>query len=109
MGIEALYTEESVWRYQPKVKTEKGTQIDLLIDRNDSCINICEMKFSAKPFEISKAYVTELNNKLECFQEQTGTKKTLFLTMVTAYGVKNLASHPGLVQSQVTMDALFEL
>jgi len=109
MGIEALYTEESVWRYQPKVKTEKGAQIDLLIDRNDSCINVCEMKFSARPFEISKAYITELNNKLECFQEQTGTKKTLFLTMVTTYGVKNLASHPGLVQSQVTMDALFEV
>jgi len=109
MGIEALYTEESVWRYQPKTKTEKGAQIDLLIDRNDGCISICEMKFSGKPFEITKTYATELTNKIDCFQQQTGTKKTVFLTMVTTYGVKNMGSHPGLVQSEVLMNALFDV
>ena len=109
MGIEAIYTEESVWRYQPKVKTEKGAQIDLLIDRNDGCISVCEMKFSAKPFEITKTYAIELNNKIDCFRQQTGTKKTVFLTMVTTYGVKNTGSYPGLVQSEVLMDALFDL
>ncbi|MFP5081390.1 AAA family ATPase [Pedobacter sp. JCM 36344] len=109
MGIEAIYTEESVWRYQPKAKTEKGAQINLLIDRNDGCVSVCEMKFSAKPFEITKTYANELNNKIDCFQQQTGTKKTVFLTMVTTYGVKKPGSHPGLVQSEVLMDALFDV
>lgn len=108
IGIQDVYAEVSVWRYQPKNKTEKGAQIDLLIDRNDSCINVCEIKFSAYPFEISKAYATELGSKLSVFQEETKTRKTLFLTMLTTYGLKNSRSHPGLVQKELTMDALFE-
>jgi AAA+ ATPase superfamily predicted ATPase len=108
IGIEDVYAEVSVWRHQPKVKTEKGAQIDLLIDRNDSCINVCEMKFSQSAFEITKAYATELASKLEVFREHTKTKKTLFLTMLTTYGVKNNDSYPGLVQKELTMDILFD-
>jgi len=108
IGIADVYTEVSVWRYQPKIKTEKGTQIDLLIDRNDSCINICEMKFSAYPFEISKVYASELESKLSVFQQITKSRKTLFLTLLTTYGVKNNTNYPGLVQKELTMDALFD-
>jgi predicted transcriptional regulator len=108
IGIADVYTEVSVWRYQPKIKTEKGTQIDLLIDRNDSCINICEMKFSAYPFEISKAYASELESKLRVFQQITKSRKTLFLTLLTTYGIKNNTNYPGLVQKELTMDALFD-
>lgn len=107
IGIEAVYAEVSVWRYQPKTKMEKGAQIDLLIDRNDSCINICEMKFSSDAFEISKGYANELENKLTVFRSQTKTKKTLFLTMMTTFGIKNANSYPGLVQKEITMNSLF--
>ncbi|WP_343523747.1 ATP-binding protein [Pedobacter sp.] len=107
IGIENVYAEISVWRYLPKNKVEQGAQIDLLIDRNDSCINICEMKFSVAPFEISKSYQKELDNKLKVFQSQTGTRKALFLTMITTYGVKNGTNYPGLVQKELTMDILF--
>ncbi|GGG96487.1 AAA family ATPase [Pedobacter zeae] len=107
IGIENVYAEISVWRYLPKNKEEQGAQIDLLIDRNDSCINICEMKFSVAPFEISKSYQKELDNKLKVFQLQTGTRKALFLTMITTYGVKNGTNYPGLVQKELTMDILF--
>jgi uncharacterized protein len=107
IGIKDVQTDVSLWRYQPKDKTEKGAQIDLLIDRNDSCINVCEMKFSTGPFDITKGYALELGNKLQVFQAQTKTRKTLFLTMITTYGVKNSQNHPGLVQKEVTMNALF--
>jgi AAA+ ATPase superfamily predicted ATPase len=107
IGIHDVYTEVSVWRYQPKEKAEKGAQIDLLIDRNDSCINICEMKYSQSAFDMTKAYATELTSKLDVFRAHTNTKKTLFLTMVTTYGVKNSKSYPGLVQKELTMEALF--
>ncbi len=108
MGIEAVYSEESVWRYRPKSPLEKGAQIDLLIDRADFCINLCEMKFSANEFEISKAYATELTNKESVFRTETKTRKSTFLTMVTTFGVKNVDKYPGLIQRQVTMDAIFE-
>jgi hypothetical protein len=108
IGIKDVFADVSVWQYQPKDKGNKGAQIDLLIDRNDSCINICEVKFSANPFEISKAYAKELESKLSVFHQQTKTRKTLFLTMITTYGVQNLQNHVALVQKEVTMEALFD-
>ncbi|HEY4285717.1 MAG TPA: ATP-binding protein [Puia sp.] len=107
LGIASVYTETSVWRQQGK-KEESGAQIDLLIDRQDKCINVCEMKFSVSDFEITKSYVTELEQKLKIFKNATKTKKTLFLTMITTYGVKNSDTFPGLVQQEATMDALFK-
>jgi hypothetical protein len=80
----------------------------LLIDRNDQCINVCELKFSTTPFEITKKYAPELQNKLDVFKLQTQTRKALFLTLVTTYGVYNRKNYPGLIQSEVTMDALFQ-
>ncbi|HEY6081867.1 MAG TPA: ATP-binding protein, partial [Chitinophagaceae bacterium] len=99
--------ETSVWRYKPG-KGEQGAQIDLLIDRQDRCINVCEMKFSAAEFEISKSYAKEMENKLRVFRANTKTPKTLFLTLVTTYGVKNARSYAGLVQNEITMSALFK-
>lgn len=108
IGIADVFTEVSVWRHQPKNKEDQGAQIDLLLDRQDMCISVCEMKFSINTFEINKTYAKELENKLAVFQEQTKTKKSLFLTMVTTYGVKNSKNYPGLIQKEVTMDILFE-
>jgi uncharacterized protein len=107
LGIEGVHTETSMWRYRPK-KNEQGAQIDLLIDRRDQCINICEIKFSINEFEITKPYAKELENKLKVFRSQTATKKTLFLTMITTQGVKNPQSFTGLIQSEITMDKLFK-
>lgn len=106
LGIENVYTETSIWYYKPK-NGEPGAQIDLLIDRQDQCINICEMKFSVNKFEINKAYSNELKNKLRVFSDRTKTRKTLFLTMVTSHGVKNSFSYTGLIQNEVLMDTLF--
>ena len=59
--------------YSPK------TQIDLLIYRKDQVINLCEMKFSTKPFAIDKKYAANLQNKMGSFREETDTKKAIFL------------------------------
>lgn len=107
VGISGIYTEESAWRFAPG-KLGKGAQIDLLLDRQDVCINICEMKFSNAEFAIDKSYSTELQDKLDIFKTQTKTKKTLFLTMVTTYGTKDNMYKTGLVQNEVTMQDLFK-
>ncbi|MEZ2440925.1 ATP-binding protein [Chitinophaga sp. RCC_12] len=107
LGISGVYTEESAWRSTPE-KKEKGAQIDLLLDRQDGCINVCEMKFSNATFSIDKSYATELENKLHVFKEKTGTKKTLFLTMVTTYGTKDNVYKTGIIQNEVTMEDLFK-
>ena len=85
-----------------------GTQIDLLLDRKDRCMNLCEMKFSTEEFIISKKYAAELAQKKSIFIEKSKTKKTVFLTMVTTYGVVRNQYYKNLIQNEVTMDALFE-
>ena len=101
-----MYTEHSAWRLKPQ-KDTRGTQIDLLIDRQENCINVCEIKFSLTEFTIDKSYASELRQKLQLFQEASKTRKTLFLTMITTYGVKKNDYYVQLVQKQITMDALF--
>ena len=107
LGIESVHTETSMWRYRSD-KDAQGAQIDLLIDRQDMSINICEMKFSINEFEITKSYANELESKLKVFRENTQTRKTLFLTMVTTHGVKNINNYTGLVQNEIKMGVLFK-
>lgn len=85
----------------------QGAQIDLLLDRQDRCINICEIKFTSDEFVIDKKYAAELDNKLDIFRRETGTKKTLFPTMITTYGVRKNDYYTGRVLGEVLMEDLF--
>ncbi len=107
LGIAGVYTEASGWRYVPK-KAEKGAQVDLLLDRADHCINLCEMKWSAGEFTIEKKYAAELDSKVQVFKEQTKTRKTVFLTMISTYGTKQNIYYFGRIVSEVTMEDLFK-
>lgn len=105
LGISGVYTEEASWRSSGKTK---GAQVDLLIDRRDQVISLCEMKFSINPFTIDKKYAAELRDKIGVFRSETGTRKAVFLTMLTTYGIRPNEHSAGLVQSSLTMDCLFE-
>ncbi len=108
MGIAAVITTEHTWRYIPSIeeKERQGAQIDLLINRNDGIISICEMKWSADEYVITKQYDRELRNKAEVLQEVTKTKKAIYITMVTTFGVKHNAYYDS-IQSEVTLEKLF--
>ena len=105
LGISGIHTQESVWHNRGR--NEKGAQIDLLIDRNDRTINACEIKFSGDTFEITKSYKADLENKVKAFKYISKTRKTIFLTMITTYGVKNIENFAGFVNNEVKMEALF--
>lgn len=86
---------------------EIGAQIDLVIDRRDQAINLCEIKFSVKPFVIDKKYDAELRNKIGTFRDETKTRKAVFLTMITTFGLhKNMYAHN--VQNDLQMEMLFK-
>lgn len=106
LGITGMYTENSGWRYIPG-KGENGVQIDLLLDRQDNCINLCEMKFANDEFTIDKKYAAELDTKAKVFKEQVKTRKTIFPTMITTYGVKENIYYTGRIVAEVKMDGLF--
>lgn len=107
LGIPAVYTEESPWRYLPKHGQGDGVQVDLLIDRQDHSINLCEMKFSTGKFSIDKKYAENLRQKVSLFREYSGTRKSVFLTAITTFGVQENIHKIGLVQNEVTMEAFF--
>lgn len=68
---------------------DSGAQIDLLIDRKDNVVNVCEIKFASEPYAIDKAYGQNLIHKIETFRTETGTRKALFLTFISSYGLVN--------------------
>ena len=105
LSIGGISSEESSWIVQADDEHD-GAQIDMLIDRKDRIIDLCEMKFSEKEFTISKDYDAELRNKIGVFKEVTGTKKAVQLIMVTTFGVKQNA-YSSIVQDEVTLDDLF--
>ncbi|MDX1908272.1 MAG: ATP-binding protein [Bacteroidia bacterium] len=108
LGISGLYTEQSPWRFVAKEPGEEGAQIDLLLDRKDNCINLIEIKFSGDVFTIDKKYAATLRTKRRVFIEKTGTRKSVFFTLLTAFGAKSNEHYLGVIQNQITMDALFE-
>ena len=109
IGIAAVATTEHAWRYVPAdgEKNDKGAQIDLLIDRDDNIINVCEMKWASEEFVIQKKDDADLRNKVSTLERETGTKKAVHVTMVTTYGVKHNIYYDE-IQSEVAQDQLFD-
>ena len=85
----------------------RGGQIDLLIDRKDDAINLCEIKYANDKYEITNQYEEHLRERASLFKKVTGTKKALLHTFITTYGVKE-NMHSAIVQSEVKMDDLFK-
>lgn len=100
LGISGVLTQSASW-------VGHKVQIDLVIDRRDHVINICEIKFSLNKFEITGKYAEEIKNKITAFKEDSGTKKAIYFTMITTFGVKKNSYSASLVQNELSMDALF--
>ncbi len=105
LRIGGVSTQASYWKTD--LEGKKEVEIDLVIDRADQCINLCELKFCDKEFSLTKAYVTELNRKTSLFKDRTETNKALFLTLITPFGAKENAYFQNVVDQQLTLDALF--
>lgn len=84
-----------------------GAQIDLLIDRKDNVVNICEIKYASEPYAIDKAYEQNLIHKVETFRKETGTRKSLFLTFISSYGLVN-NQYRNAVINELCEDDLFK-
>ena len=103
LGISGIASDVSSWTYRGD---EGGAQIDLVIDRSDRCIDLCEMKYSDSPYELKKDYVDWLLERRDKFREVTGTTQTLRLTMVSASGIKQ-GKYDSYLQGKVSLDDLF--
>jgi AAA+ ATPase superfamily predicted ATPase len=106
LGIASVETQHGCWQYRPKSTIQQGAQIDLLIDRRDDVINLCEIKYADDQFVIDQKYAKQLRQKIDVFRQVTKTRKTVHLTMITTFGVKQNQYSSDLVDSQVILSGL---
>lgn len=97
------------WRYSPRKKTnEVGAQIDLLFNRDDNVITICEIKYTSSPFVVDKKYAQDLLRKVSVFRKHTRTNKQIFIAMISANGLKPTMYSEELITAVVNLDNLFK-
>jgi hypothetical protein len=106
LGVSGVLTRVFSWRHVPDEVYPDGAQIDLLIERADRVVNVCEMKYSKEPFAITKAYDRELRSKIGIFSAIAAGRRSVHLTMVSASGLVHNAYWNN-VQSEVTLADLF--
>lgn len=106
LGINGVITNEYSWR-TAATDEHPGAQIDLLIDRSDKVINLCEIKYSDNPYTIDKKYIENLRNKVALFRQITKTRKGIALTMITSSGLVKNSYSMNNIHSQITADDLF--
>lgn len=106
LGISGISATESSYIKRGK-DGEEGFQIDMLIDRSDNSINICEMKFYESEFIIDAVYAKKLRLRKSGFREHSKTRKQLFLTLISTFGITQNKHSIGLIDNNISIDALF--
>ena len=103
LGISGVVTYTASWRSK---KSEPAAQIDLVIERNDKVINLCEIKYANEEFTIDKNLDDNLRHKRGAFKYETKTRKAVHQTMITTYGIKH-NMYWNNIQSEVVANDLF--
>ena len=105
LGISGVYTEHYSFRAQGD-ESISGFQIDLILDRKDVAINLCECKYYNSDITITKNYATKLRQGREAFIKSTGTKKSVFNTLITSYGITENAYYYDVVDQHLSVSDL---
>ncbi len=100
LGIGSVFTKCSSWK-------NELVQIDLVIDRDDNRINLCEMKFHSDVYTLTKADFENLKNKHRYFFEEIKTRKGVYFTFISSYGLKENSYSLNIIENSITMDCLF--
>lgn len=106
LGVAGVASDNSAWTMQG-MEGQKGMQIDLIIERSDRVVNLCEMKFTNTNYEVKSDYEQTLRQRLNWMTDNISRRHNVQLTLVTTYGLKH-GIHSGVFQKVVTMDCLFE-
>lgn len=106
MGIAAVYSTACSY-FKKGNQTTTGVQIDMLIDRADNIINLCEIKFYDALFNITKKYAEELRIRRESIRKMAPPKKSVLITLISCFGVEQNGYATELVQDEIKVELLF--
>ena len=105
LGISGMQT--SVYSWRTPADADEGAQIDMVIDRADRCVNVCEIKFCREEYELTRLESDRLEHRLYSFMRYAEPRKSLRLTMITPFGIKR-NTHSRLVQNEITIADLLK-
>ncbi len=106
LGISGVYTQHSSWKFKGS-DVLPGAQIDMVIDRADQIIHLCEAKFTKGNYAVTNEYAARLRLKKSIFKEATKTKKAVFTTLLSTYPAMQNQYYLAEIDTEVGMDALF--
>lgn len=104
LGIPAVISETSAW--SKKEDDTEGTQIDLLISRNDNVINMCEIKYYSGPFKVDKEYYAKILQRQSILSEMVSPKVAIYNTIITTFGLTR-NEYSGAFVNEIVLDDLF--
>ena len=104
LGISGVSTKHSAW--SKRADDISGTQIDLIIERKDNVVNLCEIKFYGNEFTVNKDYHRVLINRQELLEKEISSKMIIHNTLITTYGLK-YNEYSGDFDNVITLDSLF--
>ena len=101
--IVAISTEFYSWRSK---KSDPAAQIDIIIDRADGLITICEVKYSQTKYSVSKSEYDKLLNRIEAFSSETNSVKGIQTVLITTQGLKS-NTYSGISDYSISMNDIF--
>ena len=104
LGINGISSSQSAW--SKRSDDEEGTQIDMLIERRDNVVNMCEIKFFSEPFTVNKQYYLKLMHRLELLRSELSPKISVLSTLISTYGLKH-NEYSGIFDNSIQLDDLF--
>lgn len=106
LGISGIEADVYSWRWISDDPVETGVQIDMLIDRADGMVNVCEIKYSDEKYEIDRGEDERIRHRVEMFRKKSGIRKSVQSVMISANGVED-GKYKGNILHYVTLDDLF--
>lgn len=104
LGVDRIRTEYYSWRSK---QSEPAAQIDLIIERADQIISLCEIKYSKAQYSINANEEDKLRNRIYAFEQETKVRAAVQLAVITTFGL-NQNAHASEVVNIITMDDLFQ-
>ena len=103
LGIASVSSEFYSWQVK---KVDGGAQVDIIIDRADNTINLCEVKYSEDLYSLDKEEFMKIQNRINMFKEVTATRSSVIPTMITTFGLRD-GMYSDQIIAKVDMEALF--
>jgi len=98
------------WQHIPKKGSlEDGAQIDLLFDRSDGIITVCEIKYSNEPYRLTKQEAQALLKKITVFKKRVHTNKQVVTALITVRPIQETMYSEEIISGKVTLEDFIKL